>query len=350
MVPGDRPARARGRRSRRRRPRWPASRSNWRRRIRRPTKNAAWSCRRSPAEVFGQIRPAVSCVRRGRFVLVIACASVASLLLARTESRRREFSLRRAIGADESRLVRLMLSESAWVVLLGGTTGTLLAMWAGDALLAISPVQLPSFAAPGLDWRTLFFVVTLGVLITVGIGLSPLRSLRHHSLAQDLREGAVEARGGASGRTLQVIVGAVDAITVTLLVGASLFARSFVALTQFDPGFQSSGVLTMRVQLPVEGRVGRPQGDVPGVQALSCSTTFRAFPGVTNASLSTTIPLGRAPTPFSTRQKGQSGRRDQSSACLRAARVPGIRRTLGCTWSRGVRSSHRSGAIRAMSW
>ena len=90
-------------------------------------------------EVFGEIRPAISLLFGAvAFVLVIACASVASLLLARTESRRREFSLRRAIGADERRLIRLMLSESAWVVALGGTAGCLLAMWAGDALLALS--------------------------------------------------------------------------------------------------------------------------------------------------------------------------------------------------------------------
>src|SRR6185436_4284151 len=201
------------------------------------------------------IRPAISLLFGAvAFVLVIACASVASLLLARTESRRREFSLRRAIGADETRLLRLMLSESAWVVALGGTAGCLLAMWAGDALLALSPVQLPSFAAPGIDWRTLAFVAGLGVLITVVIGLSPLRSIGKHSLAQDLREGAIEARGGASGRTLQAIV-AVQ-IAVTLLVGAALFGRSFSALAKFDPGFEPSGVLSMRVQLPIDSRPG----------------------------------------------------------------------------------------------
>src|SRR5688572_15610782 len=206
-------------------------------------------------EVFGQIRPAISLLFGAvAFVLVIACASVASLLLARTESRRREFSLRRAIGANEIRLLRLMLSESAWVVLLGGTVGILLSLWAGDALLALSPVQLPSFAAPGVDWRTLLFVLLLAVLITIVIGLSPLRAMRRHSLAQDLREGAVEARGGGGGRTLQVIVAGQVAVTVTLLVGAVLFGRSFAALARFDPGFESDGVLTLRVQLPIDSR------------------------------------------------------------------------------------------------
>ena len=171
---------------------------------------------------------------------MIACASVASLLLARTESRRREFSLRRAIGADERRLIRLMLSESAWVVALGGTAGCLLAMWAGDALLALSPVQLPSFATPGVDWRTLAFVAGLGVLITVVIGLSPLRSMGKHSLAQDLREGAIEARGGATGRTLQTIVAGQIAVTVTLLVARRVSAASPRSRNSI-PGFEAHG-------------------------------------------------------------------------------------------------------------
>jgi len=245
-------------------------------------------------EVFGQIRPAISLLFGAvAFVLVIACASVASLLLARTESRRREFSLRRAIGADERRLVRLMLSESAWVVALGGTAGCLLAMWAGDALLALSPVQLPSFAAPGIDWRTLTFVAGLGVLITVVIGLSPLRSMGTQSLAQDLREGAIEARGGVSGRTLQVIVAGQIAVTVTLLVGAALFGRSFAALAKFDPGFEPAGVIAMRVQLPVvAGAQAAPQGVDAGAPALALLEDLRGLPGVMHAALASAIPLG----------------------------------------------------------
>jgi predicted permease len=249
-------------------------------------------------EVFGQIRPAISLLFGAvAFVLVIACASVASLLLARTESRRREFSLRRAIGADEARLIRLMLSESAWVVVLGGTAGCLLSMWAGDALLALSPVQLPSFATPGVDWRTLAFVVLLGVLITVVIGLSPLRSIGKHSLAQDLREGAVEARGGATGRTLQTIVAGQIAVTVTLLVGAALFGRSFNALAKFDPGFDARGVMSMRVQLPVvAGAQAAPpnQGQTvdAGAPSLALLEDLRGLPGVSHAALASAVPLG----------------------------------------------------------
>ena len=257
-------------------------------------------------EVFGQIRPAISLLFGAvTFVLVIACASVASLLLARTETRRREFSLRRAIGADEVRLLRLMLSESAWVVLLGGTVGILLSLWAGEALLALSPVQLPSFASPGVDWRTMLFVLALGVLITVVIGLSPLRSMRKHSLAQDLREGAIEGRGGSSARTLQVIVAGQVAVTVMLLVGAVLFGRSFAALARFDPGFESDGVLSMRVQLPVvagaqaaaPGAV-TPQGNDAGAAAMALLEALRGLPGVTQAALTSSVPLVNAAAVF----------------------------------------------------
>ena len=253
-------------------------------------------------EVFGQIRPAISLLFGAvSFVLVIACASVASLLLARTETRRREFSLRRAIGADEMRLLRLMLSESAWVVLLGGTVGILLSLWAGEALLALSPVQLPSFASPGVDWRTMLFVLAIGVLITVVIGLSPLRSMRKHSLAQDLREGAIEGRGGSSARTLQVIVAGQVAVTVTLLVGAVLFGRSFAALAKFDPGFESDGVLSMRVQLPVVAGAQAappPQANDAGAAAMALLEALRGLPGVTHAALTSSVPLVNASAIF----------------------------------------------------
>jgi putative ABC transport system permease protein len=250
------------------------------------------------AEVFGQVRPAISLLFGAvSFVLVIACASVASLLLARTESRRREFSLRRAIGADERRLIRLMLAESAWIVLIGGTAGILLALWAGDALLALSPVQLPSFAAPGIDLTTLSFVVGLAVTITVVVGLSPLRSMRASSLAQDLREGAIESRGGGGSRTMRIIVAGQIAVTVTLLVGAALFARSFAALARFDPGFDPHGVVVMTVRLPAlpQAPAGAPvvaPAANAGVQALAVLEDLRALPGVTAASLATDGPLG----------------------------------------------------------
>ena len=292
-------------------------------------------------EVFGTIRPAISLLFGAvGFVLVISCASVASLLLARTESRRREFSLRRAIGADERRLIRLMLSESAWVVALGGTVGVLLSMWAGDALLALSPVQLPSFAAPGIDWRTLGFVAGIGVLITVVIGLSPLRSMGKHSLAQDLREGAIEARGGASGRTLQAIVAVQIAVTVTLLVGAALFGRSFAALAKFDPGFEPNGVLSLRVQLPIDSRTGAG-GAAPLAQGGAAQVLMRARRRWRCSKICADFPASRRPR---SHQRFRSAARARSSMRRRAwapSMRPIVRARICIACRRGT--SRRSG-------
>src|SRR5215203_1280051 len=144
----------------------------------------------------------------------------------------------------------------------------------------------------------LAFVVGLGVLITVVIGLSPLRSMGKHSLAQDLREGAIEARGGATGRTLQTIVAGQIAVTVTLLVGAALFGRSFTALAKFDPGFEANGVLSMRVQLPLDsqrdagGATPLAQGVDAGAPALALLEDLRGLPGVSHAALASAVPLG----------------------------------------------------------
>jgi predicted permease len=244
-------------------------------------------------QIFGTIRPAVSLLFAAvGLVLLLACANVASLLLARSEARRREFSLRRAIGADDRRLVQLLLAESAWLVVLGGGAGWLLALWAGDALLALSPVQLPSFAAPGLDWRVLLFVSALGLVTTVLIGLTPMGSLGGASLAQSLREGAIAARGGAGTRTLKLIVVGEVAVTVTLLVGAGLLVRSFQALLDFDPGFDPRGVIAMQVQLPLAAPGATPVPSDQGLGALALVDELTALPGVKAASLSSDIPLG----------------------------------------------------------
>jgi putative ABC transport system permease protein len=245
-------------------------------------------------EVFGPVRPAVSLLFGAvALVLMLACANVASLLLARSEARRREFSLRRAIGADDRRLVQLLLAESAWLVALGCGAGWILAMWAGEGLLALSPVQLPSFATPTLDWRTLVFVSAVGLLTTVLIGLTPMSSFGG-SLAQSLREGAVAARGGAGTRTLKLIVVGEVAITVTLLVGAGLLVRSFQALVDFNPGFVPRGVIAMQVQLPLAAQGTAPAPSDQGLGALALVDELRALPAVTAASLSSDIPLGGA--------------------------------------------------------
>jgi ABC-type antimicrobial peptide transport system permease subunit len=261
-------------------------------------------------EIFQTIRPAVSLLFGVvTLVLLIACSNVAGLLLSRGEARRREMSLRRALGADDRRLVRLLLAESAILVVLGGGIGWVVAQWTGDALLALSPVQLPSFAAPATDWRTVIFVSLVAVIVTVTIGLTPLGSFGGGSLAQSLREGAVAARGAGRVSTLRFIVVAEVALAVALLVGAALLGRSFAALLNFDPGFEPQGVLTMRAQFPLPpapppapapsaspGAPAAPQPQAPpapppGVNTFVVLDALRALPGVRHASLTTSVPL-----------------------------------------------------------
>jgi ABC-type antimicrobial peptide transport system permease subunit len=265
-------------------------------------------------EVFQTVRPAVSLLFGAvALVLLIACSNVASLLLARGEGRRREMSVRRALGADDRQLVRLLLAESAMLVVLGGGLGWLLAQWTSAALVTLSPVQLPSFAVPETDWRTVGFAALVGVLTTVGIGLTPMGTLRQGSLAQSLREGALQARGGGRVSTLRVMVVGEVAVAVALLVGAALLGRSFAALLDFDPGFNPDNVLAMRVQLPPAappppaagtttttaaasaaapgGVQSQPQTAADGPGALTLLDQLRAIPGVKHASISSVVPL-----------------------------------------------------------
>ena len=235
-----------------------------------------------------------------------------------------------------------MLSESAWVR--GRTAGVILSMWAGDALLALSPVQ-PGAAAresSGARWRS----SPLGVLITVVIGLSPPRSMGTQSLAQDLRK--VRSKRAASVAARCAIVAAQIAVTVTLLVGAALFGRSFAALAKFDPGFEPEGVLAMRVQLPVvAGAQAAPpaEGQVvdAGAASLALLEDLRGLPGVTHAALASAIPLGGQGAIFYSAEG--MGAVDATTARARiASRLAGYVETIGLRLNEGACSAPPTGA------
>ncbi|HKC87690.1 MAG TPA: ABC transporter permease, partial [Blastocatellia bacterium] len=185
----------------------------------------------------------------GAFLLLIACANVANLQLARAAARRREFAVRMALGAGAGRIARQLLAESALVALIGGAAGALLAVWGTDALIAALPEGLlPSVAEIKVDWRVLAFA--FGAAITTGLlfGLAPAWQSRKVDVNSTLKEGG-DKGGAARGRLRGALVVTEVALSLALLLGAGLLTRTFANLVGVAPGFDPRGVLTCQVVL-----------------------------------------------------------------------------------------------------
>ncbi len=184
-------------------------------------------------------------------VLMIACANVANLQLARAASRSREIAVRVALGASPRDLVRQLLTESMVLALAGGVLGILFALWGVPALMSLNESNLPPAAAIGIDGRVLVFTIVLSLATGVIFGLAPAMRLSRTELHDSLKEGGRGAAGDRSGLALRrgLVIGTV-ALALTLLVGAGLLTRSFRQLLQVDPGFTPDHLLTFSVALP----------------------------------------------------------------------------------------------------
>ena len=183
-------------------------------------------------------------------VLLVACANVANLLLARGTGRLREFALRAAIGADRGRLVRQMLTESAALSLLGAAGGLLLAFWATRALTGLAATGIPRADQIGLNVTVLGFAVAAAMLTSVVFGLLPALHLSRQDLNDALKEGG-RSQGAALGRgARELLIVAEVAMSIVLLIGAGLLIRSLWQLQQVEPGFSADKVLAMEVSLP----------------------------------------------------------------------------------------------------
>ncbi len=185
------------------------------------------------------------------FVLLIACANVGNLLLARAETRQKEIAVRTALGAGRGRLIRQFLTESLLLSVLGGAAGLLLGTWGLRALLATSPDSLPRVGDIRLDASVL--AVTLGLSLLTGVlfELTPLLHMTARNLATSLRDGGGRSTSGSAKMRLRsVLVAAEIALAVVLVIGAGLMLRSFSSLQQVDPGFDPEGLLTFRLFLP----------------------------------------------------------------------------------------------------
>ena len=184
-------------------------------------------------------------------VLLIACANVANLQLARAASRSREIAVRVALGASPRDLVRQLLAESMVLALAGGVLGILIALWGAPALMSLNESNLPPASAIGIDGTVLAFTLGLSLLTGLVFGLAPAMRVSRTSLQESLKEGGRGAAGDRGGLTLRRgLVVATVALALTLLVGAGLLTRSFSQLLRVDPGFRPDHLLTFNVALP----------------------------------------------------------------------------------------------------
>ena len=238
----------------------------------------------------GRIRP-VLLVLLGAvgFVLLIACANVANLLLARAAVRIKEIAIRSALGADRMSLIRQMLTESVMLALAGGVIGLLLARWSVKSLVALNP-NLPRASEITVDARVMLFTLGVSVLTGLLFGLAPALQTSRTNLQETLKDGSRSGTSDMAGRAVRrALVVAEVALSLTLLVGAGLLIRSVAKLSGVDPGFEPKNVLTFNIALPAV----KYQSDTSQILFTSqLLPQLNAIPGVRAAGLTSVMPFG----------------------------------------------------------
>jgi putative ABC transport system permease protein len=264
-------------------------------------------------------------------LLAIACFNVASLLLARAASRRREIALRTSLGAGRWAIVRQLLTESVLLAITGGTLGVILARWSLNAVMAFVPADLVRAPELNVDTRVLLYALALAVLTGVGVGLVPAILAARGSIVAALRAGGSSVT--PSPRLRQALVVCQVAMTVILLCGAALLVRTVMALNTADNGIDRRGVLTMEVSVPA-ARYAAPRRTAFYREAIAA---LRALPGVESAAAANSLPVIGSPrggTVFHQRGAPELPINDRPSAVIRVA-TPGYFRALGTPILRG---------------
>jgi len=211
-----------------------------------PATNEGWTISVAPLRehVVGSIRATLLIFLGAMgFVLLIGCANVANLLLARATERRREFAVRAAIGARRSRLVRLLLTESLLLAMVAGALGMVLSFWAVEAFIAFAPGGIPRLDEVGIDRSVLAFATLLSMATCVVFGLAPALFASRLDLNQSLKEGDQRSPGRSGSRLRSALVVSEVALALVLLIGAGLLTRSFVELLRWEPGFDQSNLM-----------------------------------------------------------------------------------------------------------
>jgi putative ABC transport system permease protein len=240
--------------------------------------------------LVGNARPALLMVLGAvGFLLLIACANAANLLLARAAGRQREMAIRASLGAGKSQILRQLLIESVLLSLSGGTLGLLLAVWGTTALVSLPSLGIPRIAAAGVDVEALAFTLVVSILTGILFGLAPALHASRFNLFGSLKEGGRTATDGAGrSRVRTLLVVSQMSLAVVLLIGASLLIESMFHLLHESPGFDPRGVLAFNLDLP-DARYGKPEQSADFFRNLL--EKVRAVPGVKGASAVMPLPL-----------------------------------------------------------
>ena len=239
-------------------------------------------------EIVGDVRSAMLVLLAAVvFVLLIACANVANLLLAKAAGREKEIAIRTALGASRGRLVRQLLTESILLSGLGGALGLLLASWGVELLLAVIPENIPRVRGMHIDGRVLAFTIGISVLSGIVFGLAPAIQSSRLNLNSSLKEGGRSGEGAGKRRVRSALVVAEIALSLVLLIGAGLMIKSFAALQRVNVGFNPDNLVTMQLSLPGSRYRDRAQIISFYQQLLQ---RVEAIPGVESAATNISLP------------------------------------------------------------
>ena len=270
-------------------------------------------------------------------VLLIACANVANLLLARGIARRREIAIRSALGAGRGRIVRQLLIESVLLAVVGGGTGVLLAQWGIAAIVAASPLDIPRLQSVHVDRTVLLFAALLSAATGVGFGIIPAFQVSRADAGDTLKgtTGGVDVR---SARTRQLLVAGEVALSLVLLVGAGLLGRTLVNLERVDVGFAAEHTLAMEISLP---DTRYPSAEAQIAFYRRAVDALRAIPGVQSAAASSTLPLSGNDMGIGFRIEGRQVRDEDHTNAAYHAISPDYFATMGIRLLRGRMFSER---------
>jgi putative ABC transport system permease protein len=256
-----------------------------------PEFNANWTVNLVPlrTQFAGKIRTALLVLLGAvGMVLLIACANVANLLLARASGRQREVAVRTALGAGRWRIIRQLLTESLLLAGLGGLAGLTLAWWGTDLLISLAPPDLLNLSQVKLNAAVLGFTLVISLLTGVIFGLAPAFEATRLNLSESLKEGGKSAGGMRAQRLRNFLVVLEVALALVLLIGAGLLIRSFGRLQGVDPGFDAQNVLTMGVSLPAS----KYDNDQKRVNFFRQAVAeMRALPGVESVGAVNSLPF-----------------------------------------------------------